>query len=186
MVVELKHGPSRITINEDQGYTYGSADNIQSYVFEYLLNCSNRVDIISNCAIQVTDEFEEVVSCILLANGYWTHIHEHSVIVHDNSCIVAVGCCVASVSLPHLQLEWSKIVDDSKCEEIHTVANGKNLITRGSNRIACLTYRGKLIWEIKGGYEFFNGFCLHEKHLEIIDWDHNTCCLDLATGCKIK
>jgi len=183
-MVERTYGAYRVTIAEES-YTFGSADNVNSYQSEFLLDCTSRADIRSNCAIRVADEFEEVASCILLARCYGGGITEHSVILRDGSCVVAVGSYVASVSLPDLQLDWSTIVDEFKCEEIHAIANGKNIITRGSNRIACLTYRGELIWEIKGGYQFSNGFQIRDDCLKVVDWADVPRWFDISTGMEI-
>ncbi|TWU06689.1 hypothetical protein CA54_50880 [Symmachiella macrocystis] len=185
-MVELIHGAYGVTIAEDREYTYGSADNVNTYRLEYVLNDMWRADWHSRCAIRVADNFGEVASCILLASGYWTDILEHSVILHDDSCIVVVGPCVASVSLPNLRLQWSTIVDEFKCKEILAAANGRNIITRGSNRIACLTYMGEMVWELKGGYQFSNNFQIRSNHLEIIGWDDVPRLFDISTGQEIS
>ncbi|WP_339910496.1 hypothetical protein [Symmachiella dynata] len=184
-MVERTYGAYRVTIAEDREYTYGSADNVKSYQTEFLLDCTGRADIRSNCVIRVADEFEEVASCILLARSYAVSLGEHSVILHNDSCVIAVGSCLASVSLPKLQLEWSAIVDEFRCKEIHASANGKNIITRGSNRIACLTYRGELIWETKGGYQFSDGFQVRDDCLKVVDWDDVPRLFDISTGKEI-
>ena len=178
-MLELACKTFLVTISDDPSYTVGFADNVRTYEHEYLLDCDHV-----NChhAIRVTDNDDDIASCILLACGGSTCIHEHSAVTHDNSCIIAVGPFMASVALPSLQLEWATKTDWATCFGVPHSEKHECLISHVELEIARVSFAGRLIWQVSGGDIFTGGFTLHDDCVDVIDWEDREYHIDIATG----
>src|ERR1700730_11235427 len=76
-------------INEPT-YTPGSADNVRSYAREYdFTDAAYRPSSRHGLVLREGGVVRQ--SCILLAGGGASGVHEHSIAIVDNTCFVAVG-----------------------------------------------------------------------------------------------
>ena len=117
-----KPGSTSWSLVNEPMYKPGSADNVRSYAREYNVTdaeyqpCSRHGLVLGECGFVRQ-------SCILLAARGATSVHEHSIAIVDNTCFVAVGDTLCSLSLPLLDLLWHRQVDWATCFGVYFSAN---------------------------------------------------------------
>jgi hypothetical protein len=177
----LKNDTCEIVIENDETYTSGSADNIHSYDIEYSLgDASFRPS--SQHSIAVRNGDDVLRSCILLTDGGATGIHEYSALIHDRSCIIAVGPFMCSLQLPSLELSWKTEVDSATCFGVYYSAKHNCFISHGELEISRVEPDGKVLWQTGGADIFTNGFELHDNHVEAVDWNDKRYRMKMDTG----
>ena len=119
---------------------------------------------------------------VLLAGGGATGVHEHSALVRDDTCFVAVGPFVCALELPALRLLWHTRADSATCFGIYDAPGYASIISHGELEIARLSYSGQLLWSAGGRDIFTEGFELHEHHVEAIDFNGAHYRFKLETG----
>ncbi len=182
-MLELCHDEHHITISDDRHYTVGSVDNVNPYNYEYIQGGARPDSIITSHGIRVIDVCgEEVASCVLLATGGLTCVHEQSAIIHDSSCVIAVSSYIVSLALPSLELEWTTEADPCTCFGVYFSDKHQCLISHGELTVARFTLGGQEVWSIGGADIFSNGFSLFENFLEVIDFENRKYRIDLNTG----
>lgn len=166
-------------------YTPGSADNVRSYSREYKLpNAETRPS--SRHGLILRDGDTSAQSCILLAGGGATGIHEHSAVILDDTCFVAVGDTLCSLALPSLDLLWHRQVDTATCFGVYYSAKHHCLISHGELEIARLSLSGDVEWSSVGADIFSEGFELHPDYIEAVDFNQAVYRMDIATGASTK
>lgn len=180
-MIILKNTKYEIVIQDDRTYTAGSADNIHSYEMEYFLD-DEPFRFSSRHSITVIDDNRVLLSCILLASGGASGIHEHSALVHGASCIIAVGPFMCSLHIPSLELEWKVKVDMATCFGVYYSTKHDCLISHGELGISRVDHCGKVIWKTGGADIFTNGFELHDDYIEVVDFNGKHCRIDIQTG----
>lgn len=180
-VLRVRCGIYDVVISDDYNYASGSADNTRAYSAEYDLTNDGYAPS-SKHAVRIEVDGAEVASCIVLAGGGASGVHEHSGLIHDDSCLVAVGSFVCRLGLPQLDLLWSAEVDHATCFGIHHSVEHGCFISHGELEIARLSYDGRIVWSAGGRDIFTNGFRLRADHVEAIDWNGEQYRVDLATG----
>ena len=179
-MLKLLAGNHEIAVDNDDSYTPGSADNQHTYDHAYHLGPDSYVS--SRHSIRVTGEDRAVTSCILTAGGGASGIHEHSAIIFDSACFIAIGPFIASLSLPTLDLIWSTQTDDATCFGIHKPPTHNCLISHGELLIARLPLTGTIVWQAGGADIFTNGCTVHENSIEAVDFYDRTYSFDIETG----
>jgi len=179
-MLKLIAGNHEIAVDNDDTYTPGSADNRLTYDHVYHLGPDSYVT--SQHSVRVTGEDGEATSCVLTAGGGASGIHEHSAIILDSACFIAVGPFVASLSLPALDLMWSTQTDDATCFGIHKPPTHNCLISHGELLIARLTLTGTMVWQAGGADIFTNGCTVHESSIEAVDFYDRRYSFDIETG----
>lgn len=180
-MLQLTHNELRIEISNDSPYTSESADNLRQYQHEYILGRVEHVS--SRHAVVVVDDWgSEVTSCILLAGGGASGIHEHSAIIQDKRCLIAVGPYLAALGLPNLDLKWFAEVDSATCFGVYHSEKHHCFITHGELEIARVSYGGQIEWQCGGADIFTNGFRLFDDYVEVIDWNNDVYKFELRTG----
>ena len=172
-----------IAVDNDGTYTPGSADNQHKYNYAYHLGLNSYVT--SQHSIRVTGEDRDATSCILTAGGGASGIHEHSAIILDSACFIAVGPFIASLSLPTLELIWSTQTDEATCFGIYKPPTHNCLISHGELLIARLGLSGTIIWQAGGADIFTNGFTVHTNSIEAVDFYDRRYFFDIETGREI-
>jgi hypothetical protein len=182
-MLELHAGKYRVLIANDPAHAVDSAENVYSYQHVYHLDDA-RVEyaVTSRHAVRVLDGDELLASCILLAGGGATGIHEHSAIIHDESCVIAVGPFMASLELPSLKLNWATQTDDATCFGVYDSPSNGCLFSHGELLIARVTYDGTIFWQSGGSDIFSNGFQLDETVVRVVDFNDRQYVLDAETG----
>ncbi len=140
----LQAGSYDIVINDNPAYIVGSVDNVRTYSHQYWLgeqeyypSAKYEVGLIKHGA--------EIASCIVLGTHGATGVHEHSALLHNQSCIVAVSAFICALAIPSLQLEWQVQVDWATCFGIYHAARHDCYISHGECDIACVSCEGKLL-----------------------------------------
>lgn len=180
-VLRMRWGVYDVVISDDYDYTSGSVDNTCAYSAEYDLTDKNYAPS-SRHAVRVEKNDAEVASCILLAGGGASGVHEQSGVIHEDSCLVAVGSFVCLLRLPRLDLCWSAEVDDATCFGIYHSMEHGCFISHGELEVARLSYDGRVVWSAGGRDIFTNGFRLRADYVEVVDWNGEQYRVDLATG----
>jgi hypothetical protein len=169
-----------VTLLDDPTYTPGSADNVRQYDREYCLVKEYRPS--SQCGLVCTQSAGATHSCILLAGGGASRVHEHSAVIVEGTCFVGVGDIVCSLSLPTLELSWATKVDGATCFGVYYCPQHDCLLSHGELEISRLSLRGDLVWSTGGRDIFSEGFRIIGDHVEAIDFYHGLYRIDIATG----
>lgn len=180
-MLQLPHGNYQIVITDDFSYGRGSADNPRSYDLVYDLTFG-QFRPSSQHALTLRHDGTELRSCIVLAGGGASGVHQHSATRNGDECLLAVGPFVCSLKVPTLKLLWHAEADTATCFGIHHAAKHRCYISHGELEVARIGYDGELIWSVSGGDIFTNGFTLYEDHVEVIDWNGEKYRIDVATG----
>ena len=185
-MLELSAGKYRVEITNDPFHTVGSADNCHSYDHEYYLDdARSEYAVTSRHAVKISDKTETVATCILLAGGGASGIHQHSAIIHDHSCIIAVGPFITSLKIPSLELLWSTKTDTATCFGVYRADNHHCLISHGELEIARVSYDGQLAWQTGGADIFTNGITIHDNWVHVVDFNDMEYMIDIETGREI-
>jgi hypothetical protein len=177
----LKNAEYEIIVENDDTYTSGSADNARSYDSEYSFNEQSFYPS-SKHSVTVKSGDQILGSRILLADGGTSGVHEHSALLHKNSCVVAVGPFMCSLRIPSLELEWKAKVDMATCFGVYYSARHHCFISHGELEISRVEHDGRVLWKAGGKDIFTNGFELHENHVEVVDWNNERYHVDIETG----
>lgn len=162
-------------------YVPNSADNLRPAGEELIIGESEYRPS-SRHRITLSHGANVLASKVLLAAGGASAIHPHAAIVRGNKCFIAVGPFICSLELPTLRLEWSTCVDSATCFGVYDSPTIGGLISHGELEIARVTYSGEIIWSVGGADIFSEGFRLHERYAEAIDFNGRHYRFDLETG----
>ena len=182
-MLELIVGKYRVTIVNDPTHTVGSADNVHSYDHEYHLD-DDRAEyaVTSRHAVSVFADNELIATCILLAGGGASSIHEHSALIHAESCVVAVGPYLVSLTIPTLELQWTTQSDTATCFGVYHSETHHCFISHGELEIARVSYDGQLVWQSGGADIFTNGITIREDSVHVVDFNDMEYTFDIDTG----
>jgi hypothetical protein len=170
-----------VVLLNDPAYTVNSTDNTRSYDTEFML-AERQSHASSQHGITVESPGSMAQSCIILAEGGATGIHEHSAILHGGRYIVAVGRYMCSLRLPLLELEWSTPVDTATCFGVYRSLKHACYISHGELEIARVSYSGEIVWSASGKDIFTGHFTLLEDFIEVVDFNDEKYRVELADG----
>ena len=174
-----------IVIRDQPIYAPNSADNKFTFDKEIWLDEAEEY-ISSKHSVVVNCRSGETHSCILLAGGGASGVHENSALVCGEKLLVAVGNFACCLSLPKLDLEWRTKSDWATCFGVYHSPKHKCYISHGECDIARLSYLGEIAWEASGKDIFTEGFFLHEDCIEVVDFNGERYQIDIGTGaCKL-
>ena len=174
----------RIEITDAPVHTTGSADNVHTYDHEFRLG-DNTYQASSRHAVHVTDNQDHVASCLLSADGGASGVHDRTAILHDDTCVIAVGPFIAALDIPSLQLKWATQTDDATCFGVYNSDKHNCLISHGELLIARVTHDGTITWQAGGADIFTNGFSLQGDVVHVLDFNDREYLLDIKTGREI-
>lgn len=157
-------------------YTFGSADNVRKYGREYSLG-SPHYHNSSVHGITTT-----AASAVVGAGGGASGIHNHSLVIVDDNCFVAVGDQICCMRLPELTLVWHLTVDPATCFGVFHSVKHQALFSHGELEIARLSLHGALIWATSGKDIFSEGFSLFDDHIEAVDFNGEIYRIDIESG----
>jgi len=186
-MLELIAGKYRVTIENDPTHSVGSTDNVHRYDHEYQLDdTGTEYAVTSRHALRCSDDIESIATCILLAGGGASGIHDHSALIHDGSCIVAVGPFVVSLALPSLRINWALQIDDATCFGVYDSPRLGCLFSHGELLISRVSYDGTIVWQTGGADIFTNGFQLDGNVVRVTDFYDREYVLDAETGRELR
>ncbi len=143
-----------IEIIDDFIYSLDSADNINSYTFEY---CQGPTHIYkayqgAKHGVRVNRKGEEIASAFLSKTGGYTHIHEHSFVLSDDTLFLCCSDEIYALSLPELKLNWHRKMDLAVCIAIYPFKN--DFIVHGELFATRMDKEGNKKWEFNA-YDIF-------------------------------
>ena len=178
--MQFRSGSFALTLLDEPTYSLGSSDNLRNYDRQFCFADEYRPSSI--CAVVCNEQDKEEHSCILLASGGRTAVHEHSAVIVNRSAFVAVGDRVCSLSLPSLDLHWATRVDSATCFGIHYSPKFNCLVSHGELEIARLSLDGEIIWTVGGRDIFSESFRLFGELIEAVDFNREVYRIDIANG----
>jgi hypothetical protein len=178
--VELTSGSFVLNLLDDPTYTPDSADNVRRYDREYCFVEEYRP--VSKYGLVCRQSEGATHSCILLAGGGASRVHEHSAVIVHSSCFVGVGDMLCSLSLPTLSLRWATRVDCATCFGVYYYPQLDCLLSHGELDIARVSLSGEVVWSASGKDVFSEGFRIVGDHVEAIDFNHEVYRIDIVTG----
>lgn len=181
VVVKIRCEPFTLTMLAESTDSAGSADNVRRYdrVFDFAgegYQPSSRHGLI--CLEPDGTEH----SCVLLASEGATGVHEHSAVVVNGTCFVAVGDMLCALSLPCLDLRWATKLDSATCFGVYYSLQHDCLLSHGELEIARVSLSGEIVWSGGGKDIFTEGFQIVGDSIEAIDFNHEVYRIDIATG----
>ncbi|HMP71518.1 MAG TPA: hypothetical protein PKA76_19385 [Pirellulaceae bacterium] len=185
-MLELVAGKYRVIIANDPTYAIGSADNVRSCDHIYHLDDARaEYAVTSRHTVTVTEDNKTIATCILLAGGGASGVHENSALIHQDNCIIAVGPFLASLILPTLELNWATQADDATCFGVHQSQYHECLISHGEMVISRVTFRGTIVWQADGAEIFTNECLLYGNVVRVTDFNDREYIFDINNGREI-
>ena len=164
----------------DPGYTPGSADNVNIYDLVHLLDDEDD-HLNSKHAIHIESDHGPK-SCILLAGGGVSGIHDNSAAVIKNRIYFAVGPFVACLDFKSLAMIWSVKADWATCFGVHIVSSKGALISHGELAISRISLDGQIEWQA-GGADIFTGTLeIKGSYVRVTDFCGRHYRFDLVSG----
>lgn len=177
----FKAGKYGLELIDEPLYSPGSADNVRSYRREHNFNDAEyRPTSRHGLVLREGGNLRE--SCILLAGGGASGVHEHSAVTLGDTCFVAVGDTLCSLALPSLDVLWHRQVDAATCFGVYYSTKHQCLISHGELEIARVSLSGEVVWSAGGADIFSERFELHADYIEAVDFNRMVYRLDLANG----
>jgi hypothetical protein len=176
----LPYGTCEIELVNECTYTLRSADNVRSYDHDYLLGDLHK--LYSRHGVILREDEETRASCILLAGGAFSSIHEHSGVIVGNCLYVAVGDTICSLGLPSLKLNWHRKVDTATCFGVYYLPDHVCLISHGECEIVRLTLSGDVVWNSGGGDILTGEFRVFPEYVEAIDCNDAVYHISISDG----
>lgn len=180
-MLTFNYGIFKIEIENDPTYKIGSADNSFSYNFVYKDKKALTYQS-SNHGIKIYKDNEIYKSAMICAVAGGTGIHEKSAIIENEDIYICCADKVFSLKLPSLTLNWTTQTDQATCFGIYKADNG--LFTHGELQVSRLDYNGNIVWDtglrdiIVNVDSDDDCFKLHDKYIELLDFNSNKYKLD--------
>jgi hypothetical protein len=173
-------GRYTIEMTDEDGYSFGSADNVRSYGIELLLESDYRPS--SKHGVQCALDGEPCGSVVLGASGGHTCIHGHSCVLLADRCLVAVGDRLVALGLPYLGLLWQAKADEAACFGLYVTPDEKHVVVHGELTISKFTIDGHKEWEF-AGQDIFTGACaIRGGAVVVTDFNSQEYSIDLELG----
>lgn len=173
-------GRNEIEMSNEPLYAFGSSDNQRSFGQEILLESEYQPS--STHSVGSFLDGTPVGSVVVGASGGGTGVNEHSCVLLEDRCLVAVGDRIAALALPHLGLLWQVQGDDATCFGLHLTLEERHVVVHGELSISKYTMDGKKVWEFSGK-DIFTGACgIHEGAVVVKDFNNDEYSIDLESG----
>ena len=164
----FKSGKYELELIDEPTYTPGSTNNVRSYSIEYdFAHAESRPNSRHGLLLHVYGTLHQ--SCILFAGGGASGIHEHSAVIVGDTCFVAVGDMICSLSLPSLDVLWHRQVDTATCLGVYFSPKYDCLISHGEIEIARVSLSGEVTWSTAGADIFSEGFEVFPDHVQAVE-----------------
>ena len=174
-----------IEVRDESSYIPNSTDNKFIYDVEFWLNDEENY-VSSKHGIVVSCQNGKSRSCVLLAGGGASGVHENSALVHDEKLLVAAGNFVCCLLLPKLDVEWRTKSDWATCFGIYHSPKHKCYISHGECDIARLSYSGEIVWQTSGKDIFTGSFILNEDFISVVDFNDEGYRISIEEGvCRL-
>jgi outer membrane protein assembly factor BamB len=136
-----------IEIVDEPDFKLGSKDNNFIYDKYYYAEDAGKYRG-SQHGVRLYKDGVIVKSCLIIATGGATTIHQRSSILDEDKLVVCCGDSVFCFSIPALDLVWNVKADQATCFNI--VKNEDNYIIHGELQISKINKEGQILWEFSG------------------------------------
>jgi hypothetical protein len=173
-MIRFNFGEYEIELVNESSYSEDSADNISKYDFVYRDEESKFYQS-TNHGIKIFKDEKLCKSAIVCATAGATGIHKDSAVIVDEDILICCADKIFSLSLPDLQLNWMKQVDEATCFRIFKTENG--LFVHGELNASRIDKDGNILWSV-GFADILvtpdgkNEFIIHRDFIDITDWNH--------------
>lgn len=173
IMIELDFRNYRIELVNETDYTPNSADN--NLIYENIFTDENELDHSTKHGIKVLLDEKKYSNALICAVGGATGIHEKSAAIVDDSILICCADKIFSLTLPNLNLNWMKKVDDATCFRIFNTKNG--IFVHGELEASKIDKEGNIIWSV-GVADILvtpdgkDEFIFNDDSIEIQDWNH--------------
>lgn len=178
--LHLQYFNNKLVVRDEPTYSPYSVDNVRSYDIVHFL--SDRREIVNQYGITLLDQSGTGHSCILLASGGGTAVHERSALIRENNLYVAIGSQLCALTLSDLSLLWNKQVDLVTCFGVLYSVEHNCLISHGELEISRVGLDGTAIWS-KSGRDIITGELLLEPNqVKVTDWNDDLYVFAIGDG----
>lgn len=179
-MVELNFNEYRIELSDESDYAPNSTDNFFSFEKIFF---DEKSDIYHSTkhGIKIYEDEKLINNALICAVGGATGIHKNSAVIIENDILICCADSVFSLSLPDLNLNWMKKVDDATCFRIFSTNNG--IFVHGEMQASKIDKLGNIIWSV-GFADILvtpdgkDEFIIKDNFIEVEDWNHRKYKLD--------
>lgn len=169
--MKLASAKYEVILEDGDRYARSSADDLICVDHEYVLLTSDTYTPDSQHVVRVLREEQVLATCILIAGGGATAIHDNAAVLVADVLYIAVGDQLAALSLPALKLNMSVQADNATCFGVYYCPQRDCLITYGELTIARFSLAGEVEWQT-GAPDIFTGQCkLEEDAVRVVDFN---------------
>ena len=173
-MVEFEFNEYRIELSDESDYAPNLTDNFTSFEKIFV---DDKSDIYHSTkhGIKVYKDEKILTSALVCAVGGATGIHENSAVIIGNNILICCADSIFSLSLPKLDLNWMKKVDDATCFRIFNTENG--IFVHGELEASKIDKAGNIIWSV-GFADILvtpdgkDEFIIRKEFIEIEDWNN--------------
>lgn len=155
----------KITLRNEPSYTFGSVDNDRSYPNEWLIEQEYRPSSIHGVFL------DDKPFAVIGAGGGGTGIHDHSLLLLEESAYIAVGDQIIAIDLKEEKMKWNLQIDDATCFGLYFSKKHNVMISHGELCISRFDSEGRVLWQSGGRDIFTEGFSLLDNCIHAIDFD---------------
>jgi hypothetical protein len=164
-----------IDIVNERAYTFGSADNVRTYVFEKNLSKEARPTSIHGIIL-------DTKPLAVFGAGGASGVHDRSAILVKDRLYLAVGDQVVCISPKPFQFNWAVQTDPAACFGVYFEPKHTALISHGELEISRFSEHGKILWSVSGADIFSEGFELLPICIKAIDFNGQIYCFSYENG----
>ena len=164
-----------LKIINEPAYSFDSTDNYNSYRFEKNLASDFKPSSIHG--IILNDE-----RIAVFGNTGYSGIDSNSAIFIDDLLYLAIGNCIACISISPFKFIWTVEVDMSSCFGVYFQKEHGAFIAHGELEITRFSQDGKIIWSSGGEDIFTEGFDLLPHCIKVTDFNKKIYYLDYTNG----
>ena len=174
-MIRLNFDEYEIELINESSYSENSVDNVSKYDFVYR-DEEPKFYRSTNHGIKIFKTDKLFKSAVVCATGGATGIHEYSAVIVDEDILICCADKVFSLSLPDLNLNWMKRVDDATCFRVFKTENG--LFVHGEINASRIDKNGNILWSVSFADILVtpdgkDSFIMREDFIEIEDWNHD-------------
>lgn len=179
-MVELYFDEFKIVLSDESDYSPNSTDNLITFDKIYS-DGESEIYHSTKHGIKFYKDEKLLGDALICAVGGATGIHENSAVIINGNILICCADKIFSLSLPNLNLNWMKEVDDATCFQIFNTKNG--IFVHGELQASRIDETGNIIWsegfaDILVTPDGKDSFILHDDFIEIEDWNHRKYKLD--------
>lgn len=181
MRFEGPKGSSSITVIDDPSYVLpgGSATGgAQPRELDLAGGYKPSSIYVVTCALGEGDTASIAIS---VAAGA-TRVHDESVVMMGDRCIVGVGDQLVCLAIPSLDVRWHQRGDAYTVFGVYLVSDEQAVIVHGEGQLSRWTTEGVQVWHFGGRDILTGGVTVSADVIVVQDFNDEEYCIDPRTG----